>query len=121
MANEVCFSATHFYPVTEGARLLLSITIGEGNAGGSAVYFQNALVQELPGSFANLSIAEAGAVLKNTVLTCNTKVKDLNPATNRTSVVMDLTGGPQPMSFPFSIEVSANGGSADYSITFALV
>ena len=121
MTNCVAFSTTEFYPVHENLPVYLSLTIGEGNVGGSSVFWKNVLVKDMEGSFRDLPVSAQGSNMKNTLLACITRVKDINTSTNRTSLLVELKGGLKPLTFDFAVEVSQNGGYADYFLTFALV
>ena len=112
-------SQTEFYPVNPNTPVTLSITIGDGQVGGTAVTLNGELVDS-GGDIQNLQVGKPGQDLRNSSIECTTTVKDVNPATNHTSVTYALRGGKQAHDFPYDVTVSQPGGRAVYLITFML-
>jgi len=94
----------------------LSVVIGDAQVGGTSVSKDGSIIKE--GAIENLEVATDEKVA---VISCVTRVKDINPRSNHTSVshiFMD-SAGEQP--FPYEITVSEEGGYALYVITFVLL
>lgn len=96
----------------------LSVTIGDAQAGGTAVTLDGKLVQA-GGGIKNLALGKAKD-LRNKELACITTVQDMNPNTNRTSVTYTLGFGTTQKEFPYDATVSQAGGRAVYLISFEL-
>jgi len=124
---DITVSELIFYEVGDATELTLTVVVGEGQVGGSAA--------DLPGC----SVHRQGPDLENDeddaptrftvrcpdglrrkVLTCQTRVKDINPDTDRTSVTHTLEGGPRADSQTFS-RVASTGGRVIYTISYVLV
>ena len=118
MSNGVFISDVQFYETSGRAPLQLSVTIGDGQVGGTNVDLDDVNVGS--GEINGLPIGKSGDNLALKRLNCVTTVKDVNPATNRTSVTYTLSGGAKSQEFPYAAEVSKPGGYATYSITFIL-
>jgi hypothetical protein len=120
VANEVVLSDTRFYSIGNSPQIFLSIQIGNMDPGGSTVSLENAVIHQPAGNAQNLPVPQQPGNLKNTLLTCVTKVKDINPNTNKTVVTYTLNGGMSTQTYTFSIDVNQNGGYAIYDMTFVL-
>jgi len=119
MAEAIVVSQTAFYTVKPNSPVALSVTIGDGQAGGTAV----TLGGELVGSgsdIKNLRIGKPGQDLRGASIECTTTVRDVNPATNHTSVTYSLRGGKEDRDFTFDVTVSEAGGRAVYVVIFLL-
>lgn len=121
MSNTVQFTNVQFYKTGNNAPVYLTVTIGDSQVGGTTVMFNGQSIGPASGDINNLQIGSTGDNLQYKLLICTTNIKDINPATNHTSVTYTLAGGEQTQSFPFEIDASQNGGFAIYSITFAFV
>lgn len=119
--STVQLTATRLYKVCTNAPVSLTVTIGEQQVGGTTVVFDGTSIGPANGEITNLAIGGAGDNLQYKLLICTTNVKDINNATNKTSVTYSLSGGEQDEDFPFTIDVQQQGGFAVYSITFAFV
>ena len=119
MSNQVLFNKTQVYQVGSGTAVTLTITIGDGQVGGSSVVWQGVTVAQ--GEVKGLQIGGSGAGLGGELLLCTTTVHDVNPATNHTSVTYQLAGGSADQSYTYTIDVSEAGGMAIYAITFVFV
>jgi hypothetical protein len=109
-----------FYPVRKNSRVTLTVEVGDGQAGGSSYTWQGMTVTGAP-NFEDAEINPANASPVATVLHCATKVMDIRPETNQTSVTYTLKGGPQDRSFPYGVQVPAEHGIAMYLISFVFV
>ena len=119
MANAIVVSQTAFYSVKPNTPVSLSVTIGDGQVGGSAVTLSGALVGSGE-EIRDLRIGKQGQDLRNASIECTTTVKDVNPATNRTSVTYALRGGKEDRDFTYDVTVSEAGGRAVYLVIFLL-
>jgi len=114
MPDDVSFASTEFYQVTPGRQVTLEVTTGERQASGTSL-----LLNGQPHPFIDHAGPQPiGKKLDSSVLHARTVIKDINPRTNRTSVVYELKGGPETRRFPFSIDVSVEKGAAHYLIAF---
>lgn len=114
MAEDVTLTSVEFYQVVPGREVTLEVTTGDGQASGTAL-----LLNGRPHPFIDhLGPQPIGTDLGGSMLHVNTVVRDINPATNRTSVTYELRGGARPQQFPFSIEVSVDKGAAHYLVAF---
>ena len=114
MAEDVTVTSTNFYQLVEGRMVTLEVITGDGQASGTALLLNGRSHPFVQGK----GPQPIGDDLAGSVLNVRTIVRDINPATNRTSVTYKLAGGVQPKAFPFSIEVSADKGAAHYLIAF---
>lgn len=121
MSDTVQFTATRLYKTGNNAPVYLTVTVGDSQVGGTTVIFNGQSIGPSNGDINNLQIGSAGDNLQFKLLACTTNIKDINTATNHTSVTYTLTGGEESQDFPFAIDASQNGGFAMYSITFAFV
>ena len=119
MADAIVVTQTAFYTVKPNTPVTLSVGIGDGQDGGTAV----TLGGELVGSGAeikNLRIGKPGQDLRDASIECTTTVRDINPATNHTSVTYSLRGGKEDRDFTYDVTVSEAGGRAVYVVVFLL-
>ncbi len=119
MADAIVVTQTAFYTVKPNTPVTLSVGIGDGQDGGTAV----TLGGELVGSGAeikNLRIGKPGQDLRDASIECTTTVKDINPSTNHTSVTYSLSGGKEDRDFTYDVTVSEAGGRAVYVVVFLL-
>lgn len=119
MTNQVLFNKTQIYAVGSGEAVSLTVTIGDGQVGGSSVIWQGKTVAQ--GEVKGLQVGDPGVPLTGDLLLCTTTVQDINTASNHTSVTYALSGGSADQSFTYSIDVSEPGGSAIYAITFVFI
>ncbi len=115
--GDVLVTQTTLYRVLPNTPVTLEIVIGEAQVGGSALTLNGAPIQ-VDNTTHRAVIGRPGQNLIGSVLQCATTVQDINPATNKTSVTHDFTGGVNDQSFPFGVEVAADSGLARYLITF---
>ena len=114
MPDDVTLSSVEFYQVVPGRLVTIEATVGDGQASGTAL-----LLNGSPHPFVDRAGPQPlGNDLAGSILQVNTEVRDINPATNRTSVTYELRGGAQPRRYPYSVEVSAEKGTAHYLIAF---
>ena len=113
MANDVVLTDANFYEVAPGQLVTLTVVIGDGQAGGTALLLNGVAhpftapgPEPIPG-------ATAGSFLH-----AHTTVQDINPLTNHTSVTYILRGGVEDREFPYAIDVAADKGAARYVIAF---
>ena len=117
MPGDVVVTHTNIYRVLNAQPLQIDVMIGQAQAGGTALTLDGA-----PIAFNNATgrapIGSPGQTLVGSILQCATTVKDINPATNNTSVTYTLSGGVANQSFPYAVQISADKGLARYLITF---
>ena len=109
-----------FYPVRKSSKILLSVDVGDFQAGGSNYSWGEEMVVGTP-NFTETPINSPGQPLHGAALHCTTKVMDIRPETNRTSVMYTLQGGLGKKSFPYAIQTLQEHGSALYQITFVFI
>jgi hypothetical protein len=109
-------SDTRVYPIGPAETVRLAVEIGNGQAGGTSVLFRGRIT-EIPGD-GSADFGSAGDVLRFGILHCVTNVKDVNEATNRTSVRYTLAGGAEDQRFDYAVEVPAEGEWAQYTVDF---
>ena len=119
MSDPVIVPKTEFYAVMPNTPVTLSVKIGDGQVGGTAVNLNGAPVGS-GAPITNLRIGAPGQDLRGGDIDCTTTVRDVNPATNHTSVTYRLRGGKEDRDFPYEITVNDAGGRAVYLITFRL-
>jgi len=119
MSDAVIITKTEEYEVKPATPITLSVEIGEGQVGGTAVTWKNKIVGS-GGDVTNLQIGKDNEDLRGTALDCTTTVKDVNPNTNNTSVTYTLKGGTQQRNYAYTAEVNVPEGRAIYSVTFVL-
>lgn len=119
MPDIVIVSAMEFYKVKPRTPVTLSIIIGDDQVGGSEVIWKDRSLAS--GRVDGLTVGQAGDELRGTELECTTTVRDVNPATNNTSVTYRLVGGePSPQEF-LKHAVSQPGGRAVYAMSFLFI
>ncbi len=96
--------------------ITLSVVIGDAQVGGTSVSKDGVIIKE--GAIENLEVATDESV---SVLSCVTRVKDINPKSNHTSVMHIFREDADEQTFPYEITVSEEGGYALYVITFVLL
>ena len=119
MSAPVIVPRSEFYPVKPNTPIRLTVTIGDGQSGATVVTL-NGVVVDSGETIEDLPIGGPGEDLKKKTLECTTTVKDVNPATNHTSVTYTLRGGVEDKDFSYDVTVS-EAGRAIYDITFFLV
>jgi hypothetical protein len=114
MPDDVTLTSVEFYQVIPGQMVTIEATTGDGQVSGTAL-----LLNGTAHPFVDRAGPQPlGADLAGGILQVNTVVRDINPATNRTSVTYELRGGVQPRQYAYSVEVSAEKGAAHYLIAF---
>jgi hypothetical protein len=119
MSDSVTITKTEDYAVKPKTPITLTVEIGEGQVGGTAVTWNNTIVGS-GGDVTDLPIGKKNDDLRGTSLDCTTTVKDINPNTNNTTVTYTLKGGKQQRSFTYSADVNVPEARAIYSVTFLL-
>jgi hypothetical protein len=119
MSDAVIITKTEDYEVKPKTPITLSVEVGEGQVGGTAVTWKNQILGS-GGDVTNMPIGKANDDLRGTSLDCTTTVKDVNPNTNSTSVTYTLKGGAQQRSYLYTADVNVPEGRAIYSVTFLL-
>jgi hypothetical protein len=109
---------TQLYPVGGASSVRLEVVYGYAQPGSTVTTWQGE-VESVPPE--GRSYDRGGGPLGGSMLFCKSSVKDENPATNRTSVVYRLSGGPEAKEYPYEVVVPENGGLAEYSINFVFV
>jgi len=98
--------------------IVLTVHIGDGQAGGTAVTLDGVPVSmRSPGLW---TLGREGQNLRGSVAVCVTTVKDENPNTNHTSVTHVLTGGVAERRHLYETSVPADGATEIYVITYFL-
>jgi hypothetical protein len=116
MADDVFLSSTNFYAVVSDRDVVLRVFTGDEQVSGTSLLLNGSPVPF--DSPAGPQVIGQGKDLVGSVLTVNTTVRDVNPATNHTSVTHVLEGGLETRAFPHAIDVSADKGTAHYLVTF---
>ncbi len=106
-----------FYPVKKSSQVTFTSQVGDFQAGGTAYTWEGATVTGTP-NFTNHLINPPGTSAAGTILHCVTKVVDIRPETNQTSVTYTLDGGTKQQSFPFGVQLAKDNGVAMYLISF---
>jgi hypothetical protein len=119
MSDAVIITKTEEYEVKPNTPITLTVVIGQGQVGGTAVTWKNQVIGS-GGAVNNLSIGKANEDLRGTTLDCTTTVKDVNPNTNSTMVTYTLNGGAQQGTYTYTADVNVPEGRAIYSVTFLL-
>ncbi len=119
MADAIVVSKTEFHAVKPSTPLMLSVKIGDDQEGGTVVTLNGQMVGS-GDDIKNLRIGAPNQDLRNSSISCTTTVKDVNPATNHTSVTYALLGGKQDREFTYDVTVSEAGGRAVYLVVFLL-
>ncbi len=121
MADEVQLTATRVYQVSDNIPIYISVLIGNANVGSTVLYYKDEMIGGDTGHIEKLQVGNENESLKFNLLKCTTKVKDVNPLTNKTYVTYLLEGGVKDEQFEFTIDVKQEGGFAVYSVTFVFV
>jgi hypothetical protein len=108
---------SRFYPVRPKSRVTLSVAVGDFQAGGSSYAWKGASVTGNP-NFQDQAVNTGSERIGGTTLNCTTKVMDIRPETNHTSVTFTLKGGVSEQSFPYGVSVLKDSGMAVYQVTF---
>ena len=98
------------------APVFLTVVIGDGQIGGSAVKLGDTLIGK-PGAIKNRRIGNGPDLLERE-LSIKTLVSDINDLTNWTSVTYKLTGGPPQTPVTARFRVANNGDGVLYRTTF---
>jgi hypothetical protein len=109
-----------FYPVRANSPVTLSVEVGDFQAGGTSYSWKGQVVTGTP-NFEDRPVNAAGVGVGSTTLHCLTKVVDIRPDTNQTSVTYTLKGGVQDRTYPYGIAVTKDHGMAVYQVTFVFV
>ena len=113
-------TSTQVYAVRDGHPLTLEITIGDGQAGGTSIIWLGDIL-DLPPNPQPFELAKDGGTTRTKILHCTTRVRDVNPATNRTSVTYTLRGGVSDQDFPFDVTVPSENAWATYVVDFVFI
>ena len=106
-----------FYAIGIKSQVTLTVTIGDFQAGGTSSSWKGKTVTGNP-NFENHPINSVSTPIVDSALHCMSKVIDIRPETNQTSVTFTLKGGKEERSYPFGIQVAKEHGMAVYQITF---
>ena len=118
MEGDVLLSDTNFYLVRSNQPIAIRVTVGDNQVGGTALRLNGSSIPFNPAGAT--PIGAPGQDLRGSVLHVVTTVKDVNPATNHTSVTHDLEGGVSDETFPYEVSVKKDKGIARYLITYVL-
>ena len=105
-----------FYPVKSNSKVTLTVEVGDFQAGGTAYSWAGTTVIGTP-NFEDHAVNKAGVKIVGTMLHAMTRVMDIRPETNQTSVTYTLKGGVQDLVFPYGVQVPEDG-TAKYQVTF---
>ena len=117
--DDARLSATKFYAVTPNKQVFLTVEVGDGQVGGTALQLNGISLPFNP--LGETTIGAPGQDLRRSILQVVTTVKDINPMTNQTSVTHRLRGGVTDETFPYSVSVPSDHGVAQYFITYVLM
>jgi hypothetical protein len=109
-------SALRFYRVRPTAPVTVQVLIGDGQAGGTVLHWEDGSLS-FPGEDQATHTVGERRDLTNTFLDCTTTVRDIREETNHTSVTIRLDGGVEPAEFAFEHEVE-EAGIVIYAIEF---
>lgn len=119
MTAPVSVTKTDSYPVKPNTPVTLTVTIGEGQVGGTDVSLDGTNLAS--GAITNLMIGTPGQDLRTKSADCLTTVRRTNPASGRTSVTYSFRGGVQDQDFVYNDAVLNQIGDRaiyDVSIVF---
>lgn len=105
-----------FYPVKKTSKVKLTVAVGDFQAGGTSYTWEGQSVTGEP-NFEKHPINGAKPI-GGTAMHCLTKVVDIRPETNQTSVTFTLEGGVEDRDFPYAVQVAKDNGLANYQISF---
>ncbi len=109
-----------FYAVKKNSTVTLTSEVGDFQAGGTSYSWRGVNVTGEP-NFTDHPINPDGQSVAETILHCTTKVFDIRPETNQTSVTYTLAGGLKRQTFPYGIQLATENGVAMYLISFILI
>jgi hypothetical protein len=107
---------SQFYKVRKNSKVTLTVEVGDMQAGGTSISWEGEVKIGDP-NFENEPI-NGTRPPSGTILNCLTKVVDIRPETNHTSVTYTLKGGARTQEFPYAVHVLQEHGLARYLITF---
>jgi hypothetical protein len=116
--DDARLSATKFYAVKPNSQIFLAVNVGDGQVGGTSLQLNGSSIPFNPAG--ETTIGAPGQDLRRSILHIVTTVKDVNPATNQTSVTHRFRGGVTDETYPYAISVKADQGTAQYFITYVL-
>ena len=108
------------YEVVDSDEVIVSVIIGEEQAGWSAIFLNDSFQTEGKTKIENFSLGK-GADIKSQVLKVATTVVDKNPRTNRTAVTYFLKGGRSPVDITLDVTVDNDNDPALYNAEFTFV
>lgn len=108
------------YKVDGSNEIILSVIIGEEQAGWMAIFLDENFVAEGQTKIENFSLG-SGTDLKSRTIKINTTVIDKNPNTNRTAVTYFLKGGKSPVTVTSEVLVANDNDPALYDAKFKFV
>lgn len=111
---------TVIYQIQKNSKVTLTDEVGDFQAGGTSYTWGGQDPAVANPHFKNEPINKKGEPLANTALHCATRVVDVNPNTNRTSIIYTLKGGVATVEYPYAVQVP-NDGMADYLITILFI
>jgi hypothetical protein len=101
-------TVTQFYHVVAGRDVTVDAAIGDGQAGGHAVFLDRTLVEQGP-DHVNKNLGD-GDKLAGRVLVVSSVAVDVRPETDHVSVGVTLDGGvPSPMQIDQAADAPTNG------------
>jgi hypothetical protein len=108
---------SQFCPVRKNSQVTLTVEVGDFQAGGTSYGWKGHVVTGKP-NFEDHPVNQDGEAIVGTTMHCLTKVIDIRPDTNQTSVTYTLKAGAQSQSFPYGVQVTGEHGLAVYQVTF---
>lgn len=116
MPEPVRVTKSEFYPVKANTPVTLSITIGDGQGGGTDVRLEGAKIGS--GAIKDLVVGTPGQDLKMKSVDCLTTVRRTNPSSSHTSVTYALRGGVQDQDFTYTdATLNQMGDRAIYDVS----
>lgn len=111
---------TGSYEVRANPEVTLEVTIGDAQPGGSAVFLGTELVAEGNEHIPAFSIGK-GRQIKGLRVVVSSVVSNENPATNNTSMTVELAGGAAPKKILAMQEASRKGERISYITVISFV
>jgi hypothetical protein len=120
MSPSALVTATQVYLVRDGQPLTLEITIGDDQAGGTSIIWRGDII-DIPPNPQPFLLTTDGGTARTETLHCTTRVRDVNPDTNHTSVTYTLRGGLIDENFAFDVIVPNDHAFATYIVDFIFI
>jgi len=113
--------ATRFYRVLPDQPVTAFVEVGEGQIGGMSFSWEKQNPTPSDDGGVVVPIPGGPSALRGTLLKAVVVVKDIDPATNNTSVRVTLAGGEAAPPFDFEQAADQDLGLVTYHLTFAFL